>query len=828
MKSFSLQLALFACCLSFACSKDESTARGQLMLAVSTDMAIPKDLDELHVEVLTYGSVQFSNDYDLGPGSLQLPATLGILGGDDPSRPATIRVLGNRNGVPRVLREVVTTIPTDRVAMLRINLAWLCIDHVTTDAGDDVVTTCDQGETCIAGSCESATLDSAELPDYAPEEVFGGGDGTGSGDCFDTVACFSDGAEVAVDPGTCSIVSGDANASVALVRPPETEGICGPEACLVPLDSDAWTVDEGRILLPAAACEHLATGNVNGVAVTTACQPKTVSLPLCGPWSSIDNDATFDAVAPEPLAQGGSADAAGNAEVPGLGGVGTGGVPSSQGGAPSDGGAPTTGGAFVPGGSAGESGSAPVSLGGGTVQTGGAPNGGATSDGGAWGGGGAASGGQAVGGRSGGAGATTQGGVTQGGSTSGGAPGGGSEQAGAPSGGVSGSGSAAGGPGNCLVGAMLQRLGKQRPLIGAQMTDDTAAAAPFDARYLYLAGGIFDGTEPCNSCDTTCTSAGVSCDSADGCSWWGCWQEDPDSPGAYARSLVTTAEGDDQIPMFTYYEILQSSGAVAGSAEVAATNDPTFMARLLADYRYFLQQVGSQRAFVHVEPDFWAYSMQVNADPHAIPSAVASANPTDCGAQENSVAGLGRCFIQMTRAYAPNALVGLHASAWSTGENCMFNTNPGRSVETEAERLATFLTECGADQADFLVVESSDRDAGYYDSMSQDTWWDDQNQTLPNFDQAFRWARALAEAVQKPLVWWQMPLGNMQLANTTGAWQDNRLDYFFDHMDEVTASHAFAVLFGAGADGQTTPETDGGRLLERTIQLAGSEPFVCP
>jgi len=45
----------------------------------------------------------------------------------------------------------------------------------------------------------------------------------------------------------------------------------------------------------------------------------------------------------------------------------------------------------------------------------------------------------------------------------------------------------------------------------------------------------------------------------------------------------------------------------------------------------------------------WGYAEQLADDPHALPAAVDSANPTDCAAEENTIAGLGRCFGAMAQ-----------------------------------------------------------------------------------------------------------------------------------------------------------------------------------
>jgi hypothetical protein len=406
----------------------------------------------------------------------------------------------------------------------------------------------------------------------------------------------------------------------------------------------------------------------------------------------------------------------------------------------------------------------------------------------------------------------------------------GTQSGGTQSGGAGGAnGTSSGGTGGaaaCPAAALLGSLGEDHLLAGATMEDATAASAPFDARYVYISGGLFDGADPCASCATSCSSHGTSCaNSAGGCAWWGCYQYDQNPPGEYVRDFVATAQQNHQIPLFTYYEILQASGASEGMGEVQAANDANFMARYFADFRFLLQQIGQNVAMIHHEPDFWGYCEQANSNPHMTPAAVASGNPTDCGGQENSIAGLGQCIVAMTRMYAPNAKIGLHGSGWGTNMDVLENTDPSFDVTGEAQKLGDFLKACGADQGDMVVVDASDRDAGYYQQMGRQTWWDATNATLPNFHQAFAWAKALSDDVGKPVVWWQLPVGNMSGDNSPNHYQDNRVDYFFAHTDELAASGAAGMLFGAGQGDQTTPETDGGNLVSKVqaYEAAGGQ-----
>jgi len=376
---------------------------------------------------------------------------------------------------------------------------------------------------------------------------------------------------------------------------------------------------------------------------------------------------------------------------------------------------------------------------------------------------------------------------------------------------------------------MLQSLGKTRLLVGAQMEDDVASSTPFDVRYVYLAAGIPNGAGPCASCTSGCATSGDSCVGG-GCAWWGCWQDDSLAPGQYVRDHIEKSKSDGQIPMFTYYEFLYASGAAEGPSQVDRISDGTFLSRYLADFRFFLQQVGNETALIHLEPDLWAYGQRRNVNPHTMTAPVASANATDCASQESSFAGLGKCMVAMTRKYAPNAKVALHASAWATAIDVYLNTDPSFDVEAEADKTAAYLAQVGGADADFVVVEASDRDSGYLQSEGEaHAFWDASNQTLPHFAQAFRWVARLSQTLGKANLWWQLPVGNMLLPNTTQRWKDNRVDYFFSHLEDVSNLESFGIAFGSGADDQTNPSTDNGVLAGKVSSyVAGGGQGVCP
>lgn len=405
---------------------------------------------------------------------------------------------------------------------------------------------------------------------------------------------------------------------------------------------------------------------------------------------------------------------------------------------------------------------------------------------------------------------------------------------------------------SCLGSNLLGWAGKTRLLVGISAGDTAARAASYDIRYQYIPGQLPDGPGPCARCDKSCSTTDAqgtrSCANSAGCNWWGCWQWDQDPPGAFARSFIQRAKAQGQIPMFTYYVVLPASGLQEGIPELAAVNDPSFLARYLADWKFLLQQVGQEKALLHVEPDFWGYGQHRSADPGSIPARVKAANPADCGAFDDSLAGLGRCLIAMARIYAPNARIGLHASGWGSGFDCFNAYCPDAAAE--GAKVGAWLKAAGADQGDFIAGDMSDRDADWYASQCNQSdpaqraecqrahWWDPTNASTPSFHRVFTWARAAAEGVGRPMLWWQTPLGNSTRRNTTwtdgsgelwGEWKDNRVEYLFAHMNEVAAAHGVGVAYGAGASGQTMPETDGGLLASSTASyLLSGGAALCP
>jgi hypothetical protein len=345
-------------------------------------------------------------------------------------------------------------------------------------------------------------------------------------------------------------------------------------------------------------------------------------------------------------------------------------------------------------------------------------------------------------------------------------------------------------------------MGSNKVLIGS-INSGTAQTAPFDIQYQYI-----NNLAPDAACMTSCKAvltAPAKCGD-----WWGCWQwvENPPGtqyPGDFIKNLGALNyqnQPHPQLTYWTYYSMRFLVGGAEGQKEMDAINDAAQLTRYFADYRFFLQKIGSNKTIVHIEPDLWGFIRNTNRDPHTIPAKVNESNP-DCPAQthENSVSGFARCMITMAHKYAPNAAVGLHASPWNY------------QTAGDAQVVAKFMNALSAGEGDFIATDPSDRDAGYYDTQSQPWhWW-----TSQSFAAYLAWSKGLSEAVGKPTIMWQIPIGNSQQNNTQYHYKDNKGELLFGNIQAVADAHVVGLLFGAGNWDQTGIDTDSNVLINETI-----------
>lgn len=192
----------------------EAKQATEYVTGISTQVAVPRDLKAVRVEVSVGGVPQFCQGYKVYDGKVQLPRSLGTFANTEraiTSGPITYTIAGVTNadteaeffatcrqakvgdGEVRVLRRSRQPYIRDEILFLPMPLKYACFDKP-----------CGEDETCKGGKCVSATLTEEQaksrFPKYAPELV----DGTGGG-CFSTQLCMGAAfPAIVVDPETCT------------------------------------------------------------------------------------------------------------------------------------------------------------------------------------------------------------------------------------------------------------------------------------------------------------------------------------------------------------------------------------------------------------------------------------------------------------------------------------------------------------------------------------------------------------------------------------------------------------------------------------------------
>ena len=291
--------------------------------------------------------------------------------------------------------------------------------------------------------------------------------------------------------------------------------------------------------------------------------------------------------------------------------------------------------------------------------------------------------------------------------------------------------------------------------------------------------------------------------------------------GAYVAIVAANADKLGAVPMFTLYQM-----ATLGDGNLSGLADRAFMTGYWDNVRVLAGQLAAygKPALVNLEPDFWGYAHRAEADPTRHLALVASANP-DCAALPDTVAGMGQCLLRMLRQNAPQVYVGFPPSLFP-------DVLPNE---------VSYLSRVGAAQADFVVMQTLDRDAGCFEARytasgaactrlsSVPYLWDSSNQTEPSFTSHFAQARRFFEGLQLPVLWWQTPLGvpSATPGGTAFAFRDNRVDYFLTRPNELVAAGGVGVVFSPGQAVQTNIGTDGGQFKRLSTRYFAA-PAVLP
>ena len=267
---------------------------------------------------------------------------------------------------------------------------------------------------------------------------------------------------------------------------------------------------------------------------------------------------------------------------------------------------------------------------------------------------------------------------------------------------------------------------------------------------------------------------------------WSTWNPN----GSFVTRYEQESWAAGEIPVFTYYMLLQSKPAGGDEAQVdlAHLRDPTVMRAYWADVRLFFKRAHSAKTVVlHVEPDLWGYLEQANA--------VALASSF---AQE---------FVRLRDELAPNVVLAYHMSGWGTKHDIAYEKPPDATVRSYAAQSAAFYRALHA-HFDIAFEDFSDRDAGFYavQQGNPKTWF-----KPADFARHLLYAKTFVQLAGVRMVAWQIPLGNTVMRAMNNTWdhfQDNRVQWLLGpgsraRLRAYVAAGFAGFLFGRGADGAT-------------------------
>ncbi len=267
---------------------------------------------------------------------------------------------------------------------------------------------------------------------------------------------------------------------------------------------------------------------------------------------------------------------------------------------------------------------------------------------------------------------------------------------------------------------------------------------------------------------------------------------------------------------YVIYMLQEDAGYDAFSARL---KDPAFMKAFFWNLEWIAKTLAGKAPVLVVEPDTWGYLLQHEhmrlgvKDPAAfgkasaaLPARVGDLGPAHLAGLPNTAAGMVQGIVKTFRTFAPDARIGLHLNTWAWfppagGDARGLPWWPQAAVDQSADINAAFLKNLfggAADLGDFVVVEKYGLDAGYIKSMDASPmgsryYWGD-----PEMRKWIGWSKRLAQALDLPLLGWQIPIGNMGLPNTANRWQDTFMEYFFAHPADFVAAGFIGLWVGKG------------------------------
>jgi hypothetical protein len=149
---------------------------------------------------------------------------------------------------------------------------------------------------------------------------------------------------------------------------------------------------------------------------------------------------------------------------------------------------------------------------------------------------------------------------------------------------------------------------------------------------------------------------------------------------------------------------------------------------------------------------------------------------------------------------------------WGTREDPTFSKPSIAHMRALGRRSASFYRSLRA-RFDVVFNDVEDRDEGYNRVVNGDngaSHW-----AAADFHRHAAYIRAFTRRTHRKVVVWQIPLGNSTLPDTWDHFRDTRVEWWLGdasgaHLREARRAGIVALLFGGGAGGTTSADTDGG------------------
>lgn len=264
------------------------------------------------------------------------------------------------------------------------------------------------------------------------------------------------------------------------------------------------------------------------------------------------------------------------------------------------------------------------------------------------------------------------------------------------------------------------------------------------------------------------------------------WTQWNSPSGQFALNYMRSSRDHGYLPVLTFYQLVPLSNYDEGAGLLATLRNSTTMTAYYNEFRLLMNKAREfgGTVIVHVEPDVWGHLEQRN---------------------ETALArSLAQNLVTIRNQLAPNVLLAYHQSPWGSGPDVALSSNTSVDVDAAARRDASFYNGLGVN-FDLIFSEVSDRDAGYYQVVrgTSARWW-----SSANFARFRQYLTTLRASTGKPIVIWQIPIGNTiyrTMDNTNGHYRDSRVQTWLTQqgIGDLRSAGVIGLLFGPGAGDQT-------------------------